>query len=158
MSLYSIWVLEYSFVPGYARSMVIYGAHNQGIMRLPYCYVVIKGPDNLVMVDVGYNHRAWGKEMAERLGVKGWRSPRQVLAKIGFTPEQVDTVLTHPSLHFDHARKSSTNFPMHASLFRSARSRGTFGRCLYRRVWLSFLSVSTLETCSNASSSAGRAR
>ena len=102
MSLYSIWVLEYSYVPDYARSMVIYGAHNQGIMRLPYCYVVIKGPSNLIMVDVGYSHRDWGKEMAEKLGVKGWQNPRHVLAKIGFTPEQVDTVLlTH--LHFDHA-------------------------------------------------------
>jgi N-acyl homoserine lactone hydrolase len=102
MATYSIWVLEYSYVPDYAKSMILYGAHNQGTARLPYCYVVIKGPDNLIMVDVGYNHRDWGQQMADRLGVKGWRSPKDILVKIGFMPDQIDTViLTH--LHFDHA-------------------------------------------------------
>jgi N-acyl homoserine lactone hydrolase len=43
VSLYSIYVLEYGYVPEYDKSGVIYGAHNEGYIKLPYCYAVIKG-------------------------------------------------------------------------------------------------------------------
>ncbi|MFT4148566.1 MAG: N-acyl homoserine lactonase family protein [Paracoccaceae bacterium] len=70
-------------------------------MKLPYCYVVIKGRDHVAMVDVGYNDKAYGKTLGDRFGVENWRSPREVLAEIGLTPEDVDTVfITHA--HFDH--------------------------------------------------------
>lgn len=101
MSDYSIWVCEYSWVANYHKSGVLYGAHNQGYVKLPYCYVVIKGRDHVAMVDVGYNDRAYGKTLGDRFGVENWRSPREVLAEIGLTPEDVDTVfITHA--HFDH--------------------------------------------------------
>jgi len=38
MSDYSIWVREHAFTQGYHVSGVIYGAHNQGYRKLPYCY------------------------------------------------------------------------------------------------------------------------
>lgn len=101
MSDYSIWVCEYSFVADYHKSGVLYGAHNQGHVKLPYCYVVIKGRDHVAMVDVGYNDKDYGKTLGDRFGVENWRSPREVLAGIGLTPEDVDTVfVTHA--HFDH--------------------------------------------------------
>jgi len=54
-----------------------------------------------MLVDVGYNHRDYGKTLAELFGVTVWRSPRDVLAECGVTPEEVDTVfVTHA--HFDH--------------------------------------------------------
>lgn len=101
MSDYSIWVCEYSFVKDYHKSGVLYGAHNQGYVKLPYCYVVIKGKDHVAMVDVGYNDKAYGKTLGDRFKVENWRSPREVLAGIGLAPEDVDTVfITHA--HFDH--------------------------------------------------------
>jgi glyoxylase-like metal-dependent hydrolase (beta-lactamase superfamily II) len=102
MTDYSIWVLEYSYIPDYPTSAIVYGAHNQGTMRLPYNYVVIKGRGHLAMVDVGYNHVGWGKDFAESLNVQGWRSPDAVLGSIGLRPPDVDTVLLS-HLHFDHA-------------------------------------------------------
>lgn len=102
MADYSVWVLEYSYVPDYAASAVVYGAHNQGTQRLPYSYVVIKGCGHLAMVDVGYNHAGWGRTFAKSLNVQGWQSPETVLGRIGVRPRDVDTViLSH--LHFDHA-------------------------------------------------------
>ena len=101
MSRYSIWVLEYAFVPNYNVSGVLYGAHNQGYLRLPYCYVVIKGEGHVMMVDVGYNARDYGKVLADRFGVESWHSPKDVLAQIGLDPADVDTIfITHA--HFDH--------------------------------------------------------
>jgi len=101
MSRYSIWILEFANVPNYPLSGLVYGAHNQGTRRLPYCYVLIKGQGHVAMVDVGYNHKAYGAVLATTFGARDWHPPRTVLAECGVTPEEVSTVfLTHS--HFDH--------------------------------------------------------
>ncbi|MBO0904723.1 N-acyl homoserine lactonase family protein [Jiella sonneratiae] len=101
MADYSIHVLEYSYVPKYHKSGVLYGAHNQGYVKLPYCYVLIKGRGHVALVDVGYNHKDYGKHLADKFGVENWRSPKVVLAEMGLTPEDVDTVFISHA-HFDH--------------------------------------------------------
>lgn len=101
MADYSIHVLEYSYVPKYHKSGVLYGAHNEGYVKLPYCYVLLRSKDHVALVDVGYNHKDYGKHLADKFGVENWRSPAVVLAEVGLTPEDVDTVfVTHA--HFDH--------------------------------------------------------
>lgn len=98
---YSVWVTEFANVPDYPLSGLIYGAHNKGTVRLPYCYVVIKGEGHIAMVDVGYNHKEYGEVLANMYGVRDWHPPRQVLAEIGIAPEDIThAFLTHA--HFDH--------------------------------------------------------
>jgi len=94
--------MEYAYIPGVPISSVIYGEHNKGLRKLPYCYVLIKGDGVLAMVDVGYNHAAHGKVFGEKFGVEAWQPPEVVLAEAGVRPEDVTHVfLTHG--HFDHA-------------------------------------------------------
>ncbi|HUA21337.1 MAG TPA: N-acyl homoserine lactonase family protein [Bryobacteraceae bacterium] len=101
MSAYSLWVMEFAAVPNYPLSGLVYGAHNQGTRKLPYCYIVIKGQGQIAMVDVGYNHKAYGEVLANTYGVKGWRPPKTVLGEIGIAPEDVTNIfITHS--HFDH--------------------------------------------------------
>jgi N-acyl homoserine lactone hydrolase len=101
MSAYSIWVMEYANVMQQANSMFIYGAHNQGYRKMPYGYIVIKGQGRTMMVDVGYNHEAYGKVLAASYGVEHWQPPHTVLAECGVTPAEVSTIfITH--CHFDH--------------------------------------------------------
>lgn len=101
MNAYSLWVMEFAAVPNYHESGLIYGMHNTGFRKLPYCYIVIKGQEKLAMVDVGYNHKAHGEVLANTFGVRGWRPPREVLGEIGIRPEDVnDIFITH--CHFDH--------------------------------------------------------
>ena len=52
MALYSIWVLEYAYASAFPKTGVLYGAHNQGSLKLAYCYTVIKGNGHLAMQDV----------------------------------------------------------------------------------------------------------
>ena len=53
------------------------------------------------MVDVGYNHKAYGEVLANTYGVRNWHPPREVLAECGLTPEDVSSIfITHA--HFDH--------------------------------------------------------
>lgn len=101
MSRYSIWVLEYAYVSECAVSSVIAGAHNQGVRKLPYCYVLIKGGDHVAMVDIGYNDKEYGRYLSDAFGVENWHSPAEVLAPCGVRPEDVDSIfITHA--HFDH--------------------------------------------------------
>lgn len=101
MSAYSVWVMEFANVPNYPLSGLVYGAHNQGHHRLPYCYIVIKGQGHIAMVDVGYDHKAYGQTLANLYGVRDWLPPDVVLAECSITPADVTTVfLTHS--HFDH--------------------------------------------------------
>lgn len=101
MSQYSIYVLEYGYVPEYDKGGVVYGAHNEGYIKLPYCYAVIKTDDWAAMVDVGYNDRDYGKYLGDLFNVQDWSPPREVLAEIGLTPEDIKHIfITHA--HFDH--------------------------------------------------------
>ena len=101
MKQYSIWVLEYSYVMKFPKSAVLYAAHNQGVLKLPYCYTVIKGNGHVAMFDVGHMNKGFGKEFGESLGVENWHSPHEVLAEIDLKPEDIDTILISHS-HFDH--------------------------------------------------------
>jgi N-acyl homoserine lactone hydrolase len=101
VNAYSIWVMEYAHVPNYPVSGLIYGAHNQGHRWLPYCYVVIKGHGQIAMVDIGYNHKAYGETLANLYGVRDWHSPRAVLSELGVTPEDISTIFISHA-HFDH--------------------------------------------------------
>jgi N-acyl homoserine lactone hydrolase len=102
MAIYSIWVLEYACVPTAAAGAIVYGDYDKPPRKLPYAYILLRGPGVVAMVDVGYNAAAYGGEMADRFGVRGWRPPSAVLAEAGLRPEDVGHVLlTHA--HFDHA-------------------------------------------------------
>src|SRR5215510_8790786 len=101
MAAYSIWVLEYAYVLEQPTSLFMYGAHNQGHRKMPYGYIVIKGQGHLAMIDVGYNHKAYGAVLAASYGVQNWQPARTVLAECNVAPEDVSTIfLTHA--HFDH--------------------------------------------------------
>jgi glyoxylase-like metal-dependent hydrolase (beta-lactamase superfamily II) len=99
---YSIWIVEYARVVKYPVSGVLYGRHNQGTLVLPYGYAVLHSDDHLAVVDCGFDNAEFGKVLADMYGVSDWAPPDVVLPRIGFSPEDVDTlILTHN--HFDHA-------------------------------------------------------
>ena len=101
MADYSIWVLEYASAPHVDMAGVIYGHYDGGSCRMPYSYVVLRSRDHVAMVDVGYNHAAYGEVLAVRFGACHWHGPHEALALCGIRPEDVDTVfITHA--HFDH--------------------------------------------------------
>jgi N-acyl homoserine lactone hydrolase len=98
---YSIWILEYAYIPECPLSSLVYGRHNQGTVKLPYGYVLIKGNGVTALVDCGYNHESVGRKLGEFYGVQNWRDPTTVLAEVSMKPENVQhVILTHG--HFDH--------------------------------------------------------
>lgn len=101
MGDYSIWVLDYAAVQKFPQSVMLYGPQYHGIRNLPYAYVLIKGNGQVILVDTGYDHKEYGKYLADLYGVSNWHPPEEVLAECGVTPADVTAVLiTHA--HFDH--------------------------------------------------------
>lgn len=101
MADYSIWVLEYAAVETFPRSVMLYGPMYQGTKKLPYGFVVLKGKGETILIDTGYDHTGFGRQLAESYGVSNFRHPTEVLAECGVRPEDVTTVfITHA--HFDH--------------------------------------------------------
>jgi N-acyl homoserine lactone hydrolase len=101
MADYSIWVLEYAAVEQFPVSFMLYGAQGLGHRKLPYAYVLLKKGADIVMIDMGYNHVAYGSELANLYGVSNWHPPDVVLAECGVSPLDVTSILiTHA--HFDH--------------------------------------------------------
>jgi glyoxylase-like metal-dependent hydrolase (beta-lactamase superfamily II) len=101
MARYSIWVLDYAAVQKFPQSVMLYGPQYHGIRNLPYAYALIKGGGEVILVDTGYDHKEYGKYLAELYGVSNWHPAEEVLAECGVTPADVTTVfITHA--HFDH--------------------------------------------------------
>ncbi len=101
MADYSIWVLEYAAVEKFPVDVMLYLHRDMGTRKLPYCFGVLKRGDEVILIDVPYNHVAHGKALADLYGVSNWHHPATVLAECGITPEDVTSVfITHA--HFDH--------------------------------------------------------
>lgn len=101
MADYSIWVLEYAAVEKFPFSVMMYGPQHQGTRKLPYAYALLKGKGETILIDTGYDHTAYGKQLADAYGVSNYHGPREVLAECGVKPEDVTSVfVTHA--HFDH--------------------------------------------------------
>jgi N-acyl homoserine lactone hydrolase len=101
MADYSIWVLEYAAVEKFPFSVMMYGPQHQGTRKLPYAYALLRGKGETILIDTGYDHVAFGKQLADAYGVSNYHGPRAVLAECGVQPEDVTSVfITHA--HFDH--------------------------------------------------------
>lgn len=101
MADYSIWVLEYAAVEAFPVDVMLYLHRGLGTRKLPYAFGLLKRGDQVIMVDIPYNHIDHGRALAEQYGVSNWHHPRDVLAECGVTPEQVTSIfITHG--HFDH--------------------------------------------------------
>ncbi len=126
MATYSIWLLEYAWAPAAPAGAILFGDYDKPPRKLPYAYILLRGPGVVAMVDVGYNAAAYGGEMADRFGVRGWRPPSAVLVEADLRPEDVDHVfLTHAH---SIMQATPTPSPTRCSISRSASSRSGYGR------------------------------
>jgi glyoxylase-like metal-dependent hydrolase (beta-lactamase superfamily II) len=101
MNRFSVWVLEYACTPQFPVQAMIYGSQDKSLCRFPYSYVVIESADHVVMVDVGFGQSPSKLVLADKYGILGWQPPDRVLAEVGLTTADVDTILvTHA--HYDH--------------------------------------------------------
>jgi len=98
---YSIWTIQYASAVGHPVGSMLYGHHNAGVLAIPYCYHVVQGADDLLVIDTGYSDDPHSQELGKLAGVVSWADPATCFGRIGLRPEDVDVVvITHA--HFDH--------------------------------------------------------
>jgi Zn-dependent hydrolases, including glyoxylases len=102
MEKYSIRILEYANTDKAPVSGQIASAHNGGFMNLTMSYCLIQGNGHNILVDCGVNYdEPDSKAICEAYSFQNTRMPKDILAKVDLTPEDIDTVIiTH--CHFDH--------------------------------------------------------
>ena len=104
MGKYSIWVLDYAAVNKFPQSVMLYGPQYVGIRNLPYAYVLIKGQGQVILVDTGYDHKEYGKYLADLYGVSNWHPASEVLAECGVDAGRCDDRFHHPRPFRSHGR------------------------------------------------------
>lgn len=98
---WELYVLEYARSRDQPVASLIAGAFADGIMNVPFSFVVAKGGDRAVLIDCGFMNHGGGAEMAKKFDVPWWISPLRLLEEIGVARDKVsDIVLSHA--HFDH--------------------------------------------------------
>jgi N-acyl homoserine lactone hydrolase len=100
MANYSIWAVEFSRLPGYPDSALVYGK-SEGSRTIPFLFYVVQSDDHVVLVDCGFSDNEYCQGMMDAYGIEGWQRPDLMLERLGITGADVDAILvTHH--HFDH--------------------------------------------------------
>lgn len=102
MTSYSMWMLEYSHCLEHPVGCIFYGVWDGSSRKFAYSYVYVEGAGHKILVDIGHDNRGSNRRLNDENGIVDFQAPDVVLAKVGVTPEEIDTViLTHA--HYDHA-------------------------------------------------------
>jgi len=106
---WEVFVIEFARSKDQPVDSLIQGAHEAGVIDLPFSFVVARSGDRVVLVDTGFMKEGIGKEMSEKFAIPYWVSPLTMLGALDIEPNDVtDIVLSHA--HFDHMG-SVSKFP-----------------------------------------------
>ncbi|MDY0873908.1 N-acyl homoserine lactonase family protein [Dongia rigui] len=98
---WNVFVIEFARSKDQPLDGLISGAHDDGVVDLPFSFVMARRGDKIVLIDTGFMKEGIGAEMGVKFGIPDWVSPVRMLAELGVKPEMVtDIVISHA--HFDH--------------------------------------------------------
>lgn len=98
---WEVHVIEYARSKDQPLASLIQGALDDGVVDLPFSFVLARRQGLTVLIDSGFMREGSGAAMSEKFGIPQWISPIRMLAELGVAPEDVtDIVLSHA--HFDH--------------------------------------------------------
>jgi len=98
---WEVHVIEFARSKDQLVAGLILGAHDGGVVDLPFSFVLARRADRIVLIDTGFMREGSGAEFSEKFGIPYWISPLTMLETMGVTAESVtDIVLSHA--HFDH--------------------------------------------------------
>lgn len=98
---WELYVLEYARSRNQPVASLIQGAFDEGVMNVPFAFVLAKNGKRNVLIDSGFMNKGGGAEMATKFDIPWWISPVRLLGELGISAEQVtDIFISHA--HFDH--------------------------------------------------------
>ena len=100
-TVWEVFVVEYAASKDQPVASLIQGAYDEGVMNVPFAFVLARGHRRNILVDCGFMKEGNGAEMARKFGIPRWISPVRMLSEMGIGPDDIsDIVLSHA--HFDH--------------------------------------------------------
>jgi glyoxylase-like metal-dependent hydrolase (beta-lactamase superfamily II) len=100
-AVWDVHVLEFARSKDQLVAGLILDAHDQGVVDLPFSFVLARRDDKVVLIDTGFMREGSGAEFSEKFGIPDWVSPLTMLEALGVQAGDVtDIVLSHA--HFDH--------------------------------------------------------
>ena len=98
---WELYVLEYARSRNQPVASLIQGAFDEGVMNVPFAFVLARDGKRNVLIDSGFMNKGGGAEMATKFDIPWWISPVRLLGELGVLAEQVtDIFISHA--HFDH--------------------------------------------------------
>lgn len=80
---------------------LISGMYHEGVMDLPFAFILAQHGDRNVLVDTGFMQEGPGSGFSRKFGIPLWISPVRMLSEIGIAADAItDIFVTHA--HFDH--------------------------------------------------------
>ncbi len=98
---WTVHVLEYARSKDQPLASLIQGTLADGVVDLPFSFVLARGGGATVLIDTGFMREGGGEVMSVKFGIPSWISPLRLLEALDVQPDDVtDIVITHA--HFDH--------------------------------------------------------
>ena len=98
---WELYILEYARSHNQAVASLVQGAYGEGVMEVPFAFVLARSGDRVALIDTGFMNEESGAAMAQKFNIPRWISPLRLLGELGIEADQVgDIVISHA--HFDH--------------------------------------------------------
>jgi len=98
---WELYVLEYARSRNQPVASLIQGAFDEGVMNVPFAFVLARNGTRNVLIDSGFMNKGGGAAMATKFDIPWWISPVRLLNELGVSAEAVtDIFVSHG--HFDH--------------------------------------------------------
>lgn len=100
-AIWDFYVMEYARSKDQPWVDLVAGMYAEGVMDLPFSFVLLQRDGRNVLVDTGFMRDEHGPGFSGKFGVPTWISPLRLLAAMNVRPDDIsDIFITHA--HFDH--------------------------------------------------------
>ena len=100
-TVWDLYVMEYARSKNQPWVDLIAGMYPDGVMDLPFSFVLLQRDGRNVLVDTGFMRDEHGPGFSGKFGIPTWMSPLRLLAEMKLGPDDIsDIFITHA--HFDH--------------------------------------------------------
>lgn len=100
-AIWNVYVMEFARSKDQPWVDLISGMYHEGVMDLPFSFILAQQGGRNVLVDTGFMQEEHGSGFSRKFGIPTWISPLRMLAAINLAPEAIsDIFVTHA--HFDH--------------------------------------------------------
>jgi glyoxylase-like metal-dependent hydrolase (beta-lactamase superfamily II) len=98
---WDVYVMEFARSKDQPWVDLISGMYNDGVMDLPFSFILAQRAERNVLVDTGFMQEEHGSGFSRKFGIPSWISPLRMLGELGIAAGAItDIFVTHA--HFDH--------------------------------------------------------